>query len=125
MVSSFLACAVEGDLGISHLGVGPVEIRLLFIAINSWLAAGGRAPLAAILPVAIMASAVALFSLIARTQRRLWRADRRATITLGTRHARSPIGNRDRQSGTATLNRYSPIVSRENLAFPLVDDRLA
>jgi len=98
MVSSFLACAVEGNLGISHLGVGPVEIRLLFIAINTWLAAGGHAPLAAILPIVIAMSLAVLVTLIAKTQRRLLRADGgQSTIAIDNQHSpvrESPIGNR-------------------------------
>jgi archaetidylinositol phosphate synthase len=75
MVSSFLACAVEGNLGISYLRVGPVEIRLLFIAINTWLALGGRAPLETVLPMVLVASLTALCALVVQTQRRLWRLD--------------------------------------------------
>jgi len=75
MVSSFLACCVEGDLGISYLRVGPVEIRILFIAINTWLTVVGRAPLDAVLPIVIALSFLALIGFVARTQARLWRAD--------------------------------------------------
>ena len=85
MVSSFLACAVEGSLGISYLQMGPVEIRLLFIGINTWLALGGRAPLATVLPVILIASLTTLCSFVARTQRRLWNQDHR--------HSTIPIVN--------------------------------
>ena len=108
MVSSFLACGVEGDLGISFLGLGPVEVRLIFIAINMWLAAGGRAPLAAVLPIVILVSLAALVSLIARTQARLWRADNHD----------SAIINPNRQSPIANLNRQSPIADRHSISLP-------
>jgi phosphatidylglycerophosphate synthase len=75
MVSSFLACAVEGTLGISYARIGPVEVRLLFIGINTWLALGGRAPLSTVLTVVLAASLVALCTFVAGTQARLWRAD--------------------------------------------------
>jgi len=99
MVSSFLACAVEGNLGISYLRVGPVEIRLLFIAINTWLALGGRAPLATILPIALIASLTALCSFVAITQRRLWRVDiHQSPIQISTHQPQSSIINHNRQS---------------------------
>jgi len=75
MVSTFLACAVEGDLGISYLRMGPVEMRLLFIGINTWLALGGRAPLATVLPIVLTAALAALCTFVARTQNRLRRRD--------------------------------------------------
>ncbi len=99
MVSSFLACAVEGDLGVSYLRVGPVEIRLLFIAINTWLALGGRAPLARVLPIILAASLTALCAFVAQTQRRLWRVDHQSTISIASRQ--SPI-------------RTSPIIDRQS-----------
>jgi len=75
MVSSFLACAVEGSLGISYARIGPVEVRLLFIGINTWLALGGRAPLSTVLTAVLAVSLVALCTFVAGTQARLWRAD--------------------------------------------------
>jgi phosphatidylglycerophosphate synthase len=75
MVSSFLACAVEGALGISYLRVGPVEVRILFIAINTWLTVFGHAPLSAILPVVLALSLALLCAFVTRTQSRLWRLD--------------------------------------------------
>jgi phosphatidylglycerophosphate synthase len=96
MVSSFLACAVEGALGISYLRVGPVEIRILFIAIDTWLTVVGRAPLSTILPIVLAASLTALFFFAHRTQRRLLRVDRR----LGAPERASPDSRRNRQGVT-------------------------
>lgn len=90
MVSSFLACAVEGNLGISYLRLGPVEIRLLFIAINVWLAAGGRAPLSVMLPIITIALAFALAAMVFQTQARLWRADTSDVIHHSNHAARAP-----------------------------------
>ena len=101
MVSSFLACAVEGNLGISYLRLGPVEIRLLFIGINSWLAAGGRAPLGIVLPAVAAALALALVAMAAQTQARLWRTDTSDVIHHGRHAARTTQGAVFQESGRA------------------------
>jgi phosphatidylglycerophosphate synthase len=77
MVTSFLACAVEGSLGISYLRLGPVEIRLLFIGVNAWLGFGGRAPLSTVLPLVLITALATLCCYVSATQRRLWRHDTR------------------------------------------------
>jgi phosphatidylglycerophosphate synthase len=106
MVSSFLACALEGDLGISYLRVGPVEIRVLLITLNIWLALGGRAPLARVLPIVLATSGAALFAFVARTQRRLWLADNPGPSLQGLTAA-SP-----------SFNRLSTVVSRPSATLP-------
>jgi hypothetical protein len=75
MVSSFLARAMTGELQISYGGVGPIEVRLLFIALNTWLVVTGRTYMLAVIPYAIAVSIVVLAALIWRTQRELWRLD--------------------------------------------------
>jgi phosphatidylglycerophosphate synthase len=102
MVSSFLACAVEGGLGISYLRIGPVEIRLLFIAINTWLGLGGRAPLATILPLVLIASLTTWCSFVARTQRRLWDVD--------NHQSKIPFANRQSPIRQSVADRQSAIV---------------
>lgn len=111
MVSSFLACAVEGDLGISYLRVGPVEIRLLFIGINTWLALGGRAPLATVLPVVLVASLATLCSFVIRTQRRLWNLDtRQSAIPITNHQSTIPITNHQSAMQSPIVNRQSAMV---------------
>ncbi len=107
MVSSFLACAVEGALGISYLCVGPVEIRILFIAINTWLTVVGHAPLSALQPVVLALSLALLCAFVTRTQGRLWRLDNRQSPTASRQ---SPVANR--QSPVAS--RQSPVASRQS-----------
>ncbi len=76
MVSSFLARAVTGTLTISYLRVGPFEMRLVFIGINTWLATFGKGYMVAAIPYVIGLALVVLTMLVADTQRRLWRLDR-------------------------------------------------
>jgi phosphatidylglycerophosphate synthase len=103
MVTSFLACAVEGNLGISYLRLGPVEIRLLFIGINVWLALGGRAPLPTVLPLVLTVALATLYGYVDATQRRLWHHDTRQSST------QSAITNHQ-------FNRQSPIVNRQSVS---------
>jgi len=76
MVSAFLARAVTGVLEISFLGLGPIEMRLIFVAINTWLATVGRAEMLQVVPYVIGAALVALTALIYKTQHGLWLLDR-------------------------------------------------
>jgi hypothetical protein len=50
-------------------------VRLLFIALNTWLVVTGRTYMLAVIPYAIAVSIVVLAALIWRTQRELWRLD--------------------------------------------------
>jgi phosphatidylglycerophosphate synthase len=77
MVSAFLARAVTGVLTISFGGLGPVEMRLIFVAINTWLATVGRMTMLRAVPYAIGGSLLVLAALVFKTQRQLWRLDAR------------------------------------------------
>lgn len=76
MVSSFLARTVTGVLTISYGFAGPIEVRLIFIAINLCLATVGQSYMVAVVPYAIAASLVVLCFFVHRTQRSLWIAER-------------------------------------------------
>jgi len=80
MVSSFLARSVTGVLAISYLKIGPLEIRIVFMALNAWLATVGRAYMIGVLPYVIVASLIALGALVYDTQRTLWTFDRAEAI---------------------------------------------
>ena len=78
MVSAFLARAVTGVLEISFVGLGPIEMRLIFVGINTWLATVGRAAMLQVVPYVIGAALVVFTALVYKTQRRLWILDRGA-----------------------------------------------
>jgi phosphatidylglycerophosphate synthase len=84
MVSAFLARAVTGVLTISFACLGPVEMRLIFIAINTWLATVGRADMLRVVPYVIGAALVVLAAMVFKTQRRLWRLDAEARASART-----------------------------------------
>jgi phosphatidylglycerophosphate synthase len=75
MIHSFLEFACTNRFAISYLGVGPTEIRLLFIAVNVLLIIFGKTYLAAALPYAVAASLFGLFVTVYRTARHLWQLD--------------------------------------------------
>ncbi|HZT78152.1 MAG TPA: CDP-alcohol phosphatidyltransferase family protein [Vicinamibacterales bacterium] len=81
MVSSFLACHVTGELRISFIGIGPAEVRLTFIAINTLLATYGQPYMVRTIPYIIIAAFVALAALVIQTQRDLWTAHKRRQMS--------------------------------------------
>jgi phosphatidylglycerophosphate synthase len=76
MASSFLACSLIGSLPISFGPVGPVEVRIILVLVNVWLAAGGRAALAVVLPVVLAACFAVLVLMVYRVQRGFWILER-------------------------------------------------
>ncbi|MCL5269294.1 MAG: hypothetical protein M1457_01765 [bacterium] len=75
MVSSFLAYGATGQFKITYLGVGPTEIRLLLIVLNTALIAWGITWLAAALPGVLAAMVAGLCFIVHRTQKWIWSID--------------------------------------------------
>ncbi len=75
MVNSFLQFAATNEFRISYLGVGPTEVRILFIGINTLLIFFGKTYLARALPIVLILSAFGLFVTVFRTQKDLWKID--------------------------------------------------
>jgi phosphatidylglycerophosphate synthase len=76
MVNSFLSFAATGSFRISYLGVGPTEVRLIFIAANTLIILfAGRLELARVLPFVLTGAAFALFVTVYQTQKQLWQTD--------------------------------------------------
>jgi phosphatidylglycerophosphate synthase len=76
MVSAFLARGATSVLPISFMGIGPVEVRLGLVALNTSVATLGRHSWLRALPLGMGIAVVLLVLLILRTQRQLWRLDR-------------------------------------------------
>ena len=100
MVSTFLARTVTGVLRISYGGIGPIELRVLFVALNCWIASAGQVHMLAILPYALLVSIAVLGALAFQTQRQLWSLDRE-------RLAESGATDRDSQDVAVTAT--SPV----------------
>jgi phosphatidylglycerophosphate synthase len=75
MVNTYLAFAASNRFRISHLGVGPTEIRAIFILINTLLIFFGQTYLAQTLPYVLPLTVIGLIIVIYRTQRELWKTD--------------------------------------------------
>ena len=77
MVSSFLAYGALGEFQITYFGLGPTEVRLLFIALNAAIVWRGVDLLVQILPWAVALFALFLAAMVHQTQRRIWAVDMR------------------------------------------------
>lgn len=75
MVNSFLAFATTNRFRIAHLGIGPTEIRLVFIGVNTMLIAFGKTYLGWTLPVILLLSVIGLIFIVYRTQKEIWEID--------------------------------------------------
>ena len=75
MVNSYLALSATGRFRITHLGIGPTEIRLVFILVNSMLFFFGKTYLAGALPYVLVFSFLSLCLVVYRTQKEIWGLD--------------------------------------------------
>jgi phosphatidylglycerophosphate synthase len=75
MVNSFLSFAATNEFKISYLGIGPTEIRLIFIVVNTLLIIFNKTYMAAALPYVLAFSVFGLFVVIFKTQKYLWKVD--------------------------------------------------
>jgi len=74
-VNAFLAFGATGALKITYLGLGPTEIRLVYIAVNALVVVLGPGILETAMPYAVALSGFLLLVIVFRTQRRIWAAD--------------------------------------------------
>jgi hypothetical protein len=75
MVNSFLTFGVTTRFQISHYGVGPTEMRLIFIILNTILIFTGTWHFRYTLPAICGICSVALIYVVYHSHRTLWRLD--------------------------------------------------
>ncbi|HYE59820.1 MAG TPA: CDP-alcohol phosphatidyltransferase family protein [Candidatus Kapabacteria bacterium] len=75
MVNSYLSFAATNEFRISYLGIGPTEIRLVFITINTLLILFGTTHLAFALPYVLGFSLFGLCVVVARASSSIWKID--------------------------------------------------
>ena len=75
MVNAFLAMAATNKFRITHMGIGPTEIRLLFIVINTLIMLFGKTHVAFLLPYVLGLSLLGLLYLVYTTQKEIWAMD--------------------------------------------------
>lgn len=78
MVNSYLAFAATNEFKIAYLKIGPTEVRLVFIAINTLLIAFGKTYIAPALPYVLLAALIGLIIVVYRTQKYVWKLDMKA-----------------------------------------------
>jgi len=75
MVNSFLMFSATNKFRISYFKIGPTELRLIFIIVNSALALFGTTKMGGALPYVLGASFLGLCVLVYKTQDELWKQD--------------------------------------------------
>lgn len=75
MVNSFLSFAATNEFKIEHLRIGPTEIRLLFIVINTLLIIFHKTYLVALLPYTLVFCLLGLVYVTYKTQQEIWKKD--------------------------------------------------
>jgi phosphatidylglycerophosphate synthase len=76
MVNSYLAFAASNKFRIAHLGIGPTEIRIIFILINTMIILFGKTYIGASLPYILILSTIGLIIVTYRTQKEIWEMDK-------------------------------------------------
>jgi phosphatidylglycerophosphate synthase len=84
MVNSFLSFAATNEFRISYLGIGPTEVRIVFIAVNTALIimestqyASAKMVIVQALPYVLWFATFGLFVTVFRTQKAIWDLDMR------------------------------------------------
>jgi len=77
MVNAFLVFSITNEFKITYLGLGPTEVRLLFILLNLIIIGSGAGFLVALLPWALLLYAFMLFVVVLATHRSIWDLDLR------------------------------------------------
>jgi len=75
MVNSYLSFAATNEFKIYYLKLGPTEIRIMFILINTMLVVFGKTYLGATLPYILGLSLLGLVIVVYRTQKYIWKID--------------------------------------------------
>jgi len=79
MVNSFLSFAATGAFRISYMGIGPTEMRLVFILVNTFIIFFHTVfNMTLLLPIVLVGATFALFVTVYQTQKELWKIDMEA-----------------------------------------------
>lgn len=75
IVNSYLSFAVTSEFKITFLGIGPTEVRLLLIVLNTMMIILGTGFVEGALPFIPLFAATALTIVVYRMQKYIWRID--------------------------------------------------
>ncbi len=80
MAVSFLSFAATNQFQIAYYGIGPTEIRIGYIALNTLVSVVGTAVFSWGVPVVLAVNIAAFVVLAGQTSRQLWRTDFEANV---------------------------------------------
>ena len=80
MATSFLSFAATNQFQIAYYGLGPTEIRIAYIALNTFVAAAGTAIFSWGVPVVVAINLLAFLILAGQTGKNLWAIDYEANV---------------------------------------------
>lgn len=80
MAVSFLSFAATNQFQIAYYGIGPTEIRIGYVALNTFVYFIGTDVFSWGVPVIVGLNLAAFFVLVAQTSRNLWRIDFEANV---------------------------------------------
>ncbi len=80
MATSFLSFAATNQFQIAYYGIGPTEIRIGYIALNTFVAFIGTKVFWWGVPVVLVLNAIALTILLWQTSQNLWAIDKAADV---------------------------------------------
>lgn len=75
MIHAYLAFAITNEFRITHMRIGPSELRLLFISINTLLIFFGKTYLSRALPFVLIFLLLGLAVLVRHASHRIWQID--------------------------------------------------
>ncbi|MCI5131687.1 MAG: hypothetical protein D3904_09215 [Candidatus Electrothrix sp. EH2] len=75
MVNSFLAFGATNEFQICYYGIGPTEMRLVFILINAYIIFFGTSSFYILLPLTVILCCIALVINTLQVQTKLWQYD--------------------------------------------------
>lgn len=80
MATSFLSFAATNRFQIAYYGLGPTEIRIGYVALNTLVAFAGTAIFSWGVPLVVLVNVLALGVLVNQTSRTLWAIDYEANV---------------------------------------------
>jgi len=75
-VNTYVTFSVTDEFRMHYLRIGPTEMRIVFILINTLLIIFGKVYLASALPYVLVISFFGLVYIVFKTQKRIWKKDR-------------------------------------------------
>ena len=80
MAVSFLSFAATNRFQIAYYGIGPTEIRIAYIALDTFVVVAGTALFSWGVPLVLALNVLTFVTLVVRTSSTLWELDRQANV---------------------------------------------